>query len=191
MKCDEQERLTMRLGKHLQAAGASAVLVFGAGGVLDMAPGKEISTADPKIQEEIILARQGLMEGLYELLNDGESPENSTEATAMQANAEAVAASLPALKFLFPPETSPQHPNYKSSYPTYALPVIWEEFDRFSQHLVATTDAAHALANATDPARFPELARRLLAECEACHAAFRAPYQSPLDAPVAGPAGAR
>jgi hypothetical protein len=108
MECDEHERLTMRLGKHLQAAGASAVLVFGAGGVLDTAPGKEISTADPKIQEEIILARQGLMEGLYELLNDGESPENSTEATAMQANAEAVAASLPALKFLFPPETSPQ-----------------------------------------------------------------------------------
>jgi cytochrome c556 len=181
----------MRFGKYLQAVSASAVLVGGTGGVFDSSPGKEISTADPKIQEEIILARQGLMEAVYELLNDGEMPENTAEATAMQANAEAVAASLPALKFLFPPETNPQHPNYKSSYPTYALPIIWEEFDRFSEYLVTTTDAAHALANATDPARFPELARRLLTECEACHAAFRAPYQSPFDAPVIGPADVR
>jgi cytochrome c556 len=155
---------------------------------LDRAPANEISSADPKIQEEIILARQGLMEGMYELLNDGENPENSAEATAMQANAEAVAASLPALKFLFPPETSPQNPSYKSSYRTYALPIIWQEFDRFSQYLVATTDAAHALANATDPARFPELGRRLLASCEACHARFRAPYQLPIDEPAIGPA---
>jgi cytochrome c556 len=181
----------MKLGKYLQAAGTVAVLVLGTGGALVSAPGAEISTADPKIQEEIILARQGLMEAAYELLNDGENPQSNAEAAAMQANAEAVAASLPALKFLFPPETSPQHPNYKSSYPTYALPIIWTEFDRFSRYLVATTDAAHALANATDPARFPELARRLLAACETCHAAFRAPYQSPFDAPATGPADVR
>jgi cytochrome c556 len=144
--------------------------------------GSPISAADSSVQDEVILARQGLMEAVSGLLNEGEVPEDDAAAAAMQANAEAVALSLPALKFLFPAETNPNHPNFKASYRTYALPAIWTNFDKFSNHLDASVAAAQALENARDPAKFATLARRVLETCEACHAEFRAPFDSPFDA---------
>jgi cytochrome c556 len=171
----------MRRGKQVLSTAITTLLVVSTGWIPSSPEARSLA-GDPMVQDEIILARQGLMEAVYELLNEGERPENDAELAAMHVNAEAVALSLPPLKHLFPAATNPRSPNYRSSYTTYALPIIWEEFERFSQYLTAATDAAHAFANARDPAQFPELAGRLLAACETCHAAFRAEFQSPLDA---------
>jgi cytochrome c556 len=172
----------MSPGKILLVAAAAALVSFSSGWVPGGDTAAQISTVDPAVQDEIILARQGLMEAVSELMNEGEVPENDAEAAAMQANAEAVALSLPALKFLFPAETNPQNQNYKSSYRTYALPAIWERFDRFSQYLEASVASAYALERSGDAAQFPALARRLLETCQACHAEFRAPFQPPFAA---------
>jgi hypothetical protein len=115
----------MKSGNQLLAAAAGAVLVISAAWRPNSSTGAPISAADSMVQDEIILARQGLMEAISGLMNEGEIPENDAEAGVMQANAEAVALSLPALKFLFPVETNPQNPNFKASYRTYALPAIW------------------------------------------------------------------
>lgn len=165
---------------HLLATVAGAFFVLGAAWM--PSTGGSVSAADPKVQDEVILARQGLMEAVSGLMNEGEAPENDSEAATMQANAEAVALSLPALKFLFPVETNPQNPNFKASYRTYALPAIWANFDKFSKYLDASVAAAHALQNSHDAAKFAALARRVLETCEACHAEFRAPFESPFDA---------
>ena len=165
---------------HLLATVAGAFFVLGAAWM--PSTGGSVSAADPKVQDEVILARQGLMEAVSGLMNEGEAPENDSEAATMQANAEAVALSLPALKFLFPVETNPQNPNFKASYRTYALPAIWANFDKFSKYLDASVAAAHSLQNSHDAAKFAALARRVLETCEACHAEFRAPFESPFDA---------
>ena len=171
----------VRSGDLLLVAPVGAFLVLSAW-IFSGSTGAQISAADSMVQDEIILARQGLMEAVSGLMNEGEIPENAAEAAAMQANSEAVALSLPALKFLFPVETDPNHPNFKASYRTYALPAIWADFDKFSKYLDASVDAAYALERSHDAEQFPALARRLLATCEACHAEFRAPFQSPFDA---------
>jgi cytochrome c556 len=170
-----------RLGNHMLIPPLCALLVLSVA-LVASSRGTPISAARPDLQDEVILARQGLMEAVSGLLNEGEAPENDEAAAAMQANAEAVALSLPALKFLFPAETNPSNSNFKASYRTYALPAIWANFDKFSNDLDASVAAAHALENSRDPAKFPALARRVLETCEACHAEFRAPFESPFDA---------
>ena len=171
----------VRSGNHVLASSLCALLIASAALTAGSSIANPISPADAKVQDEIVLARQGLMEAVSGLMNEGEAPEHDAEAAAMQANAEAVALSLPALKFLFPAETDPSHPNFKASYRTYALPAIWANFDTFSNYLDASVAAAHALQNARDEAKFAVLARRLLDTCEACHAQFRAPFESPFD----------
>jgi hypothetical protein len=42
-------------------------------------------------------------------------------------------------------------------------------------------DAAYALDRSGDRAQFIGLARRVLEACDACHAEFRAAYESPFD----------
>jgi cytochrome c556 len=136
-----------------------------------------------KSQDEIILARQGLMEAISDLLNDGEAPETEAQASVMQANAETVALALPPLKFLFPAESNPKNPKVKASYRSYALPAVWQDPEKFSQYLDSSIRAARALEQATAAKQYPALARRLVASCDACHGQFRAPFESPFDAP--------
>ncbi len=123
------------------------------------------------------------MEAISDLMNEGEIPENDAKAAAMQANAETVALTLPPLKFLFPVETNPQNSKFKATYRTYALPAVWESSEKFSQYLNASIGAARALEQSSDAKQYPALARRLLATCDACHAEFRAQFDSPFDAP--------
>jgi len=141
------------------------------------------SAANPPMQDEIILARQGLMEAISDLMNEGEGPESDAQAAVMQANAETVALTLPPLKFLFPVETNPKNPKFKSSYRSYALPAVWQSPAKFSQYLDASIKAARALEQSSNTKQYPELARGLLATCDACHEEFRAPFESPFDAP--------
>jgi len=163
----------------LSAAGAGAIVAIG----FAWTPGVSIGAPGSKSQDDIILARQGLMEAISDLLNDGEAPETDAQAITMQAAAETVALTLPPLKFLFPGESNPKNPKFKSTYRSYALPAVWQNPEKFSQYLDAAIDAARALEQATDAKQYPALARSLVASCDACHAQFRAPFESPFDKP--------
>jgi len=173
----------MKSGYQLSVAAAGAVLLAGAVWLPNSSTGAPMPVVDSKAQDEIILARQGLMEAISDLMNEGEAPQTDAEAATMHANAETVALTLPPLKFLFPVETNPRSSNFKASYRTYALPAVWQRPERFSQYLNASIGAARALEQAGDATRYPALSRRLLASCDACHAEFRAPFESPFDAP--------
>jgi cytochrome c556 len=173
----------MKSVEQRSAAVAVAILIVGAAWIPNGSTGAPISAADAKFQDEIILARQGLMEAISDLMNEGEVPENDAQAATMQANAQTVALTLPPLKFLFPVETRPRNSKFKASYRSYALPAVWENPEKFSQYLDASIGAARALEQASDARQLPALARRLLATCDACHTEFRAPFDSPFDAP--------
>ena len=94
-------------------------------------------TADA--QDAMVLARQGLMEGIYRYMEDAEdwtekSP-GANDAAILQAltrEAAHMALVLPALRQLFPPSTNPASPEFVSRFDTYALPVIWTEPDGFA-----------------------------------------------------------
>ena len=168
-----------------QRAGviAGAILIVGAAWIPNSSTGASVSADDSKAQDEIILARQGLMEAISDLMNEGEAPETDAQAAVMQANALTVALTLPPMKFLFPVETDPGSPKFKASYRSYALPAVWQNPERFSQYLDASIGAARMLEQASDARQFSALARRLLATCDGCHTEFRMPFDSPFDAP--------
>jgi cytochrome c556 len=170
----------MKSGSQLSAA---ALLVIGAAWMPGSSTGAQVPAADAKRQDEIILARQGLMEAISDLMNEGEVPDTDAQAATMQANAETVALTLPPLKFLFPVDTNPKSGNFKASYRSYALSAVWQSPEKFSQYLDASIRAARALEQSTNAKLYPALARSLVASCDACHVQFRAPFESPFDAP--------
>ena len=171
----------MNSASHLSAAGA--LLIIGATWIPASSMGAPITAADPKAQDEIILARQGLMEAISDLMNEGEAPMTAAQAAAMHTNAQTVALTLPPLKFLFPVESNPRSQNFKASFRSYALPAVWQNPQKFSQYLNASIGAARALEHATDAKQYLTLARGVIASCDACHSEFRAPFDSPFDAP--------
>jgi cytochrome c556 len=147
-------------------------------------------TANPTAdaQDAMVLARQGLMEGIYQYMEDAEdwaeqSPAASDTAMLQALTREAahMALVLPALRQLFPPSTNPASPQFVSRFDTYALPVIWTEPDSFAAKLDATIAAINVLAMARSRAEFANGHKVLQATCDACHERFRKVYVSPFD----------
>jgi cytochrome c556 len=156
-------------------------------------PAADVSAQKPATsasgeQDALILARQGLMEGIYQYMDDAEDwtgqSAGATDAAMLQAltrEAAHTALMMPAFKQLFPPFTNPESPQFSSTFETYALPGIWATPDVFSADLDATVAALNVLSMAGNR---PEYARRLealQATCDACHGHFRRVYVSPLD----------
>ena len=136
----------------------------------------------------MILARQGLMEGIYQYMEDadnwvdqGGSASDSATLQALTREAAHVALMLPAFKQLFPPSTNPDSQEFSATFDTYALPAIWAEPDAFSADLDATIKAVNALSMAPDRTEYARRLQALQATCERCHDHFRRVYVSPLD----------
>src|SRR5262249_23891836 len=96
-------------------------------------------------QDAMILARQGLMEGIYQYMEDADDwtdhSAGASDAAMLQAltrEAAHTALTLPAFKQLFPSSTNPESPEFSSTFETYALPGIWTKPDVFSADLDAT-----------------------------------------------------
>jgi cytochrome c556 len=135
-------------------------------------------------QDAVILARQGLMEGIYQYMDDAEDWTGQGDGVMLQAltrEAAHLALMLSAFKQLFPPSTNPQNPEFSATFETYALPAIWAEPAVFSARLDATVAAINALSMAPDQPEFARRLQALQATCDACHDRFRRVYVSPLD----------
>jgi hypothetical protein len=96
-------------------------------------PARKAAMSGSDEQDAIILARQGLMEGIYQYMDDaddwtGQSARASDAAMLQALTREAAhtALMLPAFKQLFPPSTNPKSPEFSATFQTYALPAIWQ-----------------------------------------------------------------
>jgi cytochrome c556 len=139
-------------------------------------------------QDAMILARQGLMEGIYQYMEDADDWTDRSASTSDAAMLQALtreaghtALMLPAFKQLFPPFTNPESPEFSATFETYALPGIWAKPDIFSADLDATVAALNVLSMARDRAEYARRLEALQATCDACHDHFRRVYVSPLD----------
>lgn len=140
-------------------------------------------------QDAMILARQGLMEGIYQYVEDAEDWTDQSPSTgdtamlqALTREAAHMALMLPAFKQLFPPSTNPESPEFSSAFDTYALPAIWAEAELFSDKLNAMVAAINVLAMARDRAEYTQRLQGLQTTCDVCHDRFRRVYVSPFDA---------
>jgi cytochrome c556 len=135
-------------------------------------------------QDAVILARQGLMEGLNQYVEDAEDWTDQGGGVMLQTltrEAAHLALMLSAFRQLFPPSTNPENPAFSARFETYALPTIWAEQALFSATLDATVTAINALSMAPDQPEFARRLQALQATCDACHDRFRRVYISPLD----------
>jgi cytochrome c556 len=139
-------------------------------------------------QDAVILARQGLMEGIYQYMEDADEwtdrSAGAGDAAMLQAltrEAAHTALMLPAFKQLFPPFTNPESPDFSATFDTYALPGIWAKPDIFSADLDAAVAALNVLSMARDRSEYARRLEALQATCDACHDHFRRVYVSPLD----------
>jgi cytochrome c556 len=151
-------------------------------------PARRAATSATHEQDVMILARQGLMEGIYQYMDDAEDwtgqSAGASDAEMLQAltrEAAHTALMLPAFKQLFPPSTNPESSEFSATFETYALPAIWAKPDIFSADLDATVAALNVLSMARDRSEYARRLEALQATCDACHDRFRRVYVSPLD----------
>jgi cytochrome c556 len=151
-------------------------------------PARKAAMSASDEQDAMILARQGLMEGIYQYMDDADDwtgqSAGASDAAMLQAltrEAAHTALMLPAFKQLFPPFTNPESPEFSSMFETYALPGIWAKPDIFSADLDATVAALNVLSMARDRSEYARRLEVLQATCDACHDHFRRVYVSPLD----------
>jgi cytochrome c556 len=151
-------------------------------------PARKAATSASDEQDAMILARQGLMEGIYQYMEDADEwadrSAGASDAAMLRAltrEAAHTALMLPAFKQLFPPFTNPESPEFSATFDTYALPGIWGKPDIFSADLDATVAALNVLSMARDRSEYAQRLEALQATCDACHDHFRRVYVSPLD----------
>jgi cytochrome c556 len=151
-------------------------------------PARKAAMSASDEQDAMILARQGLMEGIYQYIEDADEwtdrSASAGDAAMLQAltrEAAHTALMLPAFKQLFPPFTNPESPEFSATFDTYALPGIWAKPDIFSADLDATVAALNVLSMARDRSEYARRLEAVQATCDACHDHFRRVYVSPLD----------
>jgi cytochrome c556 len=151
-------------------------------------PARKAAMSASDEQDAMILARQGLMEGIYQYMEDADdwtdrsaSAGDAAMLQALRREAGHTALMMPAFKQLFPPFTNPESPEFSATFETYALPGIWAKPDIFSADLDATVAALNVLSMARDRAEYAQRLEALQATCDACHDHFRKVYVSPLD----------
>jgi cytochrome c556 len=141
----------------------------------DKAPGlTAIDHAD-----DVIMARQALMDGLEDEMMTIEMAPGGKEPTLPELKASAFRANtlLMAFPHLFPPQTkaaaSADAPN------TAADPKIWENFADFYAKTQASAAAAFEAGQAANLEVFREQAKKLRDGCDGCHAQYMHVEQPP------------
>jgi len=151
-------------------------------------PARKAAMSASDEQDAMILARQGLMEGIYQYMDDADDwsgqSAGASDAAMLQAltrEAAHTALMLPAFKQLFPSSTNPESREFSATFETYALPGISAKPALFSADLDATVAALNVLSIARDRSEYAPRLEALQATCDACHDHFRRVYVSPLD----------
>ena len=159
---------------------AVTVTVFSTMAGCDQLPGKGQGWTGVTNTQDIITARQTIMVQMEDLMIpiDTYTVDITISPDIITESAETIFAMLLAVPHLFPPTTNLYDPNAKQPV-TLALPGIWEDFPVFYKLASASLDSAAELVYANGPEALNEGAQKLRATCDACHALFLLPYESP------------
>jgi cytochrome c556 len=95
-----------------------------------------------------------------------------------QVRASAVSAMLGVTPYLFP-EGTDDDATASADFPSTALKAVWDNSAGFKAMADQSATLAFDLSQITDEADFRTKAAELRALCNACHATFMAPYDSP------------
>lgn len=124
--------------------------------------------------EDVIMARQLLMDGVEQAMMAVEVALGGREARIadLQAQAYTINILLSAFPHMFPPETAPVTSADGSSNGTTATPELWDNFDDFYDQAQAAATAAFDVSQAGDLPKMREAAARLRNGCDTCHAQY-------------------
>ena len=95
-----------------------------------------------------------------------------------QVRASAVSAMLGVTPYLFPAGTD-MDATADSDFPSVAMPAVWDSPDAFKAMADQGAALAFELSQTGDEAAFREKSAELRELCNACHAVFMKPYESP------------
>lgn len=124
-------------------------------------------------REELMVAAETLMQPI-----DTYTVDDSVDTDLMRTNANAISAMLLAVPHLFPASTNLYDPDVKLPE-TLALPSVWQSFASFYQLASAASTAAEELIESPDGDELRAASLALRASCDACHAVYLLPYESP------------
>jgi cytochrome c556 len=146
----------------------------------DAVPGKGEGWTGVTKPQDVIVARQELMEHIEELMEpiDTIQVKDTNDLDTLRHNGEVISAMLLALPHLFPPTTNLYDPKVTEPK-TLALPPIWKNFDNFYTLAGAASKAATELSETQGKAAMKTASLKLRASCDACHTLFLRPYVPP------------
>jgi len=159
---------------------ATAAALAGIALAADAAPGQGPGWTGITNPQDVIRARQELMEHIEELMQpiDTIQVKDTNDLDTLRGNAEIISAMLLAVPHLFPPTTNRYDP--KAEEPaTLALPAIWKDFGSFYELATAASSAAQTMAETKGKEPLRTASLKLRASCDACHALYLRPYAPP------------
>jgi len=121
---------------------------------------------------DVAQARQLLMAGIEDEMRSIDLAAGGRDfpLDELKANAYRINVMMAAFPLLFPPQTKPSaEPN---AVPTSAAPEIWQDFEAFYGQSEAAAEVAFAASQAGGMDQFRELAGKLRAACDGCHAKY-------------------
>lgn len=132
------------------------------------------------IETDVIYGRQILMSEIEAQMApiDLAAVGEDFDLTDAQVRASAVSAMLGVTPFLFPEGTSADD-TAAADFPSTALAAVWDNPAGFKAMADQSATLAFDLSQITDEAEFRVKAAELRALCNACHATFMTPYDSP------------
>ena len=121
---------------------------------------------------DVVQARQILMSGIDEDMQPVDLAAGGKDFPfdELKANASRINTMLVAFPHLFPPQTKPS--TGPDALPTSAAPEIWQDFDAFYSLSEAAAKVAYEASQAPAIEQFRELAGKLRAACDGCHAKY-------------------
>jgi cytochrome c556 len=124
--------------------------------------------------EDVVMARQLLMDtvGAEMAPLDQAAGGNEFNFAEAQPRAYMISTLMTVFPHLFPPQTRPVTPPDGSPPSTAARPAVWESFDDFYEKAQSSATLAFDASRAENPEQFRDLAKKLRAACDACHAAY-------------------
>jgi len=125
---------------------------------------------------DVVQARQLLMAAIEEQMMsiDVASARNDGRLPDLKNRAYMINVLMSAIPHLFAAETKPVESGADPGYDTRALMALWTRFDAFYEASQTAATIALDASQASDMSSFRDLAQKLRAACDSCHADFMA-----------------
>ena len=142
------------------------------------AAGANPEAAMEEPEPDVVHARQALMDEMQVLMLpiDRARLGEAFDLADARVRAEAISAIMTAVPFLYPEGTDAESTE-GNSYPSLALPAVWEHPDAFHEMAEHTAEVAFDLVVINDEGAFRARAAELREACNACHAMFQQGYE--------------